>query len=199
MKVTEKELEDVIFYQHFQNVEDSGLITYRHDKVVRQLSLGSFGRPDLVGFDFIEDEKGRLSEVLIKIYELKSDHVSFESLCQVQKYQYALRQMLMHNPRYKGIDIQLSTALIGFSIDNCVDFMAAAAELEIALYTYDKTIGKIIFNKIYTHKYKPDSYERTWFGEGNRLNLFKLFNGDQDVIFDPDRNESWIKMNKIYL
>ncbi|MCF0059877.1 hypothetical protein MUK70_11565 [Dyadobacter chenwenxiniae] len=191
MRISEKELEDVIYFQQFQNTQDSGLLIYDHTKVVRQLSLGSFGTPDLVGFDFA-DENGRLSEVHITIYELKRGDVSFEALCQVQKYKYAVNQLLSSNPIYKNVECYVSTCLIGYSIDQCVDFMAASAELDIRLYTYESTAKGVVFNRIFNYKYKPDTYEQTWYGEGKKLNLFKLFDGTQEVKYDSSKNESWI-------
>lgn len=191
-EITEKELEDVIFYQQFQDVFESGLGCYMHAKVVRQLSLGSFGIPDLLGFDFYEDEGGKLSEVVIRVYELKKGHVSFEALSQGLKYQYALRQLFINNPYYKDIEISTYLTLIGHSIESSVDFMAAAAEIEASLYTYELNHKGIEFNHVRAWQYKPDDYERTWFGDGKRLNLFKLYNGSQDVVFDPIKNESWI-------
>lgn len=191
MILSERELEDVIFFQRFQSVEDMGLDIYQHDKVVRQLPLGSFGIPDLLGFSFSEED-GKLKEIHITIYELKSRHVSFEAISQVLKYEYAIGLIFINNPRYKDVDFFVSTCLIGNSIDNSVDFMAASAELRIRLFTYESTLSGVIFNRIYNYQYKPDSYEQTWLGEGRKLNLFKLFNGEQDVLFDPDKNESWV-------
>lgn len=191
MQISEKELEDVIFFQRFQNVKDNGLDIFEHDKVFRQLSLGSYGIPDLLGFNFNEED-GILKEVFITIYELKRDLVSFEALCQVQKYKYALTEILFQDPKYKNVEIEISTSLIGFTIDNSVDFMAAAAEMRIRLYTYDSTHNGIVFTRIWTYDYKPDTYENTWYGEGKRLNLFKLFDGRQDVKYDVLKNESWI-------
>ena len=191
-KISEKELEDVIFYQQFQNVFESGLGCDTHTKVARQLPLGSFGTPDLLGFDFYEGDDGKLSEVDIRVYELKRGHVSFEAMSQALKYQYAIRQMFTNNPLYKDVQINTLATLIGGSMESSVDFMAAAAELEVSLYTYISTHRGIEFNSILTWQYKPDKYERTWTGEGKKLNLFKLYNRSQDVVYDPIKNESWI-------
>ncbi|HEV7380967.1 MAG TPA: hypothetical protein VGN64_14305, partial [Dyadobacter sp.] len=128
-KLTEIELEDIIYFQRYQDIQESGLSVYDHlswdnSKVLRQLSLGSYGRPDLVGINFQGDSE-TLKEVCITIYELKSGEVSFEALCQIMKYQYALRKLFSENQKCKGIDIHISTCLIGHTVNNSVDFMAA--------------------------------------------------------------------------
>ncbi|MGA9651916.1 hypothetical protein [Pedobacter sp.] len=191
MGISEKQLEDTIFFQLFQNVKDTGLDIYEHDKVFRQLSLGSYGTPDLLGFSFLEEE-GKLKEVYITIYELKRGHVSFEAICQVQKYRYAMGEMFINNPVYKDVEIDIETALIGSTIDSSVDFMAASAEMRIRLYSYESTHRGIEFTRILNYNYKPDTYEKTWYGESKHLNLFKLFDGRQDVKYDAVKNESWI-------
>lgn len=191
MQVTERELEDVIFFQRFQSVQDSGLLIYEHHKVIRQLSLGSFGTPDLIGINF-QDEEGVLKEIHLTIYELKRGQLSFKEICQVQKYQYGIRQMLMNSKFYNDVEVYLTTALIGYSLDSSVDFMAAAAELETRLFTYKNTPKGIFFTQVITHNYKPGNYDHVWYGEARKLNLIRIFNNTQEVKFDPDKNESWI-------
>lgn len=194
MIIPEKEIERIMYSQEFQDVFENGLDVYDHDIVIRQLSMGSYGKADLVGLKFYTNDSGVLEMIDVTIYELKKEFVSYKELCQVQKYLYALSKLLWEDSRYKGIDINFSTVLIGHNFDvKSVEFMATAAELRIRLFIYDSTHKGIIFKRIHTHDYKPDSYEKTWINGFNQMNLLKLFRGEQDAMYDPSLDKAWFK------
>ena len=193
--MSEKELEDVMYYQRFQDIYESGVRSFPHDRLIRQLPIGCFGRPDLVGINFLRDDKNVITNIDVFIYELKVNHVSFAELCQALKYKYAIQELFLSDKKNSKVDFSFYVVLIGRTIDSCADFMGAAAESEIALYTYNQTPKGVLFTRVKTYQYRPETFEYSGFGQWRRLNLFHLDSGKQEVIYNPAKDESWVKYN----
>jgi hypothetical protein len=172
MQISEMELEDIIFYENFHSNVDRGLIIYNHDRVFRQLDLGKYGIPDLVGVSYISKDhfyEDPERSIYITVYELKKGIVDITTIAQANRYQCGIKKYISERGLFKGCHIHIDLVLIGAVVDSSDDFMCMVSEYEIYCYKYAFDIHGISFEKIGTYNFIP--VKNAWKKYGDLENL----------------------------
>ena len=161
MEFLERNLEDILFdalqsKEQYRMINDRGLCIAKPFLVKRQLRIGNYGTCDLITLNrpyeardaenFVWDRE----KLIITVYELKQNKISFNSLLQLIRYMRGITRWMDKN---KGFDFTVRGILIGKSIDVQSDY--------IYLFEYfsdndDSHLGCI---DTYSYNYKIDGIE----------------------------------------
>jgi hypothetical protein len=138
MNILEQEIEDVIWnaiqeYDH-DELFRRGLPIRQNFTYVRQLSLGNYGRADMVGIyvtpSYVFEGKKR-RDAYVQIYELKKDEINAQTFFQAVRYAMGLR----HKIQLEQIKIfwSFEIHLIGkrLSMDGAFPFLADVFQTEV--------------------------------------------------------------------
>lgn len=150
MEFLEKDLEDILF-QAYQNgnqseIEKRGLHTFKHDYLVRQLNLGSYGIADLVGIKLCPSRyKFDESFSSITIYELKKGEINLSTFNQIVKYGKAIIDYMSSQGIY---GCYVNYVIIGRKINPNADnlWLLNDAFKNVKTYTYNYDFEGVKFN-----------------------------------------------------
>jgi hypothetical protein len=114
MKLSEKELEDIVFKSSNQALQEKGLEIF--GRKIRQLKIGNYGIADIVAFSrAVEEIEGNTTSILdIDIIELKQDIVNIQTFLQSIKYVKGITEYLYKRHFFK---FRINITLIGTSVD----------------------------------------------------------------------------------
>lgn len=96
MNILEKDIEDLLFEGLTGGtdlLEQKGLSLY-YDHYLRQPQLGTYGRPDIVGYS-VDLKKNGERHINICILEIKKDEIDLNTLYQVCRYQAGIKHLLL--------------------------------------------------------------------------------------------------------
>lgn len=155
MNILECEIEDLVWnaiesYDH-KLLQKRGLPIYPYFEYVRQLTLGSYGRADIVGFyaepSFVHDGK-KIRNIHVQIIELKKETVGVDTLLQALRYAKGIQ----HKASIEKLHytFHFSFHLIGKRID-FNDELCYAPDLlsNVNIYTFALELEKgIVFTPI---------------------------------------------------
>lgn len=139
MDFLEKDLEEIIFNSSKKSLSDRGLFI-TGGKFYRQLSIGNYGRADLVSF--YRDE----SMVYITVTEIKKDKIGISAFLQAIGYARGIQRYI--NKRKPHMNISINIVLIGREIDKNSTFSYLPSVLPYMDYD--------MFLTCYTYRYDLD-------------------------------------------
>jgi hypothetical protein len=160
MDFLEKDLEDIIFISKNEDLRKRGLDIDGIKK--RQVSIGNYGRADLISRSTVKDDEFTLIDVIegkrsfemykeynhyITVYELKQNTIDIRSFLQAIGYCKGIYDYLMLRKIY---NFRLNICLIGKSINLNNEFKYLPIILtndlfHLSLYTYSYEIDGIHF------------------------------------------------------
>jgi hypothetical protein len=169
MKISEKELENLIFNLDVNVIREKGLYMPYIKK--RQLRIANYGIADIVGI-----EKGILNQnVKIKprvyIYELKVGLIDYKTFLQLSRYALGVKKYL----HLKNLDYNISIIMVGSKVNvnqiSCVYELFNSLNIFIEAYTYELNLDKTL------HKFKYQNLQTntSFFKETISDNLFNEF------------------------
>jgi hypothetical protein len=138
MNILEKEIEDVLFETLTSNhslLQQRGLFMPPTAEYARQIDLGTYGKPDIVGFTIHPKEEG-YRRIDVIIYELKKEDVNVGTLMQACRYKKGIEEYLDHRG-VKDAYLHTRVCLIGKTIEKRSDWVYILPFLEnVSVYTY---------------------------------------------------------------
>lgn len=159
MKLSEKELEDIVFQSSNESLQERGLRIY--GKKIRQLRIGNYGIADIVTFDRdIEEIEGKDTSILnIDIVELKQDIINVQTFLQSIKYVKGITEYLEKRDFY---NFRINVILIGTKVDmssfvylpDIIRFNNECNNLygSLKLYKVSYDVNGINFKNLYGYK-----------------------------------------------
>lgn len=159
MKLSEKELEDIVFQSSNESLQEIGLRIY--GKKIRQLRIGNYGIADIVTFDRdIEEIEGKDTSILnIDIVELKQDIINVQTFLQSIKYVKGITEYLEKRDFY---NFRINVILIGTKVDmssfvylpDIIRFNNECNNLygSLKLYKVSYDVNGINFKNLYGYK-----------------------------------------------
>ena len=150
MNITEKNLETIIFRasendEYREQLRNRGLPV--RGKMYRQLSLGAYGRLDLMTISSYKTPWSNTYTPVITIYELKQGNVGFNAMGQAFRYLTAVKSIWSH--KFNTDEPIFNAVLIGKDVEMSGDFLLTynfISNLEI--YTFDYRIDGIWFEHL---------------------------------------------------
>ena len=161
MDFLEKDLEEIIYNSDKKVLEENGL--YLHGKLKRQLSIGSFGRTDLIEYQrpYFNPYDNLIYKGQIKIIELKNKKIGVSTFFQALNYLEGIRRYLSNknieqNYNYTicliGREIDVNSSFKFLSNNFNVDFNSFPIHFEslvnIELFQYEYNLKGLIFKEI---------------------------------------------------
>jgi len=170
----EDQLRDTIFFSRGGEMARRGLGCYIHNYVIPEFKLGKYGRADLVGFSFFNDEEAG-KECDITIYELKLKELNIDTISQVCRYKHAFERYIDNEKRFNDYIITLRTVLVGKYENPTPDFKYICSGLDMNFYTYELTEEGIEFKLNFARRFDLPDLENKGFGQDLiNLNLDNL-------------------------
>ena len=138
-----------------KSLEERGLKI--RGKMFRQVSLGAYGRADLMTYE--EDEEN----INVTIYELKLNKIDVSALMQACRYSTAIKRHLKRSNKNKNFHIKI--CLIGEKMEKTGDFPFLYNELgNVEIYEYFLTFEGLFFMHVTHNQCKiTENLEETLF------------------------------------
>lgn len=137
MNILEKEIEDLIWEGIRRDpdlMNEKGLPVHKDFTYARQVSLGSYGIADIVGYLICPKSYGTRN-VYVRVIEIKKDEVNQETLTQAARYATAIKRLLQESLNECVIHIGIS--LIGRWIEDKTEFCFYSNVFDnLSFYTY---------------------------------------------------------------
>lgn len=154
MDFLEKDLEDIIFNTSYDELSDRGLFIGPIKR--RQVSIGNYGRVDIIAFTKMPGVTGENTirypdPIEIDIIELKNKEINYSAFIQAIGYAKGVKEYL--NKRNIKFEYNINIILIGREMDLKSSF-AYIPDIfsNVYLYTYKYNFNGIYFEPIYTYK-----------------------------------------------
>lgn len=148
MNILEKEIEDLIWHgitNELGILNQKGLNINKEYRYLRQVDLGSYGRPDIVGFNFDLKYDG-CRKVNIHLIEIKKEEVNENTFTQALRYCTGINRLISSS--LKGCSVSFKIDLIGKYIAGYSDFIYLPNLFRsVGLYTYHIGFNEGLFFK----------------------------------------------------
>lgn len=157
--ISEKQLEDFIFYTDKTTLSDLGLDV--DSKIKRQVKIGKYGIADMISVKKDRTAKYNIPFLHFTIYELKKDKIDIHTFLQSIRYAMGLKHFLSKVKNIPYDEYKITLKLIGrqVNLDNSfmylqdllVDNEFDTSSLMLDLYTYSVEGDVILFNRLFTN------------------------------------------------
>lgn len=137
MTFLEKDLEDIIETTPVEKLIERGLPLMDGSKFLRQVTVGNYGRIDLIAYGAIKSESSGYINPHLTVLELKQDKIGIPALTQLSRYLKGLKKCSYSIGKTGYMEV--GGMLIGRSIDFSNDFiyLAAQCDYQIQIFTYE--------------------------------------------------------------
>lgn len=153
MNISEKHLEDIIYYATNDELVKAGL-HFGNLKFKRQVRIGNYGIADLIGYEIIKD--GDVDYLYIELIELKKETINADAFWQSVRYARGILRYFQE--RRTTLEVRINIVLIGSVIDNSNEFVYlpdlfsssiidTSPVMGIDFYTFSININGFCFTK----------------------------------------------------
>jgi len=164
MNFYEKDLEEIIFNSPPELLAERGL-SFNHTIKKRQLTIGNYGRADIVAFDrkqYFNQSHQWKDE--ITIYELKKETISVSAFIQAIRYSKGIKRWIeLYKPSFSEASINI--VLIGKTIDKngdllyLPDLLGPYGDFNVTFYTYSYDVSGVNFKEHSGYKLVREGFE----------------------------------------